>query len=213
MRIPLPFLAHSRVRSDLHRDGESLAQDVIALCVDAVLYAHGDEDGWLQQRYGMNRLDIFDALFQGLSYWYQHQPQDFQPIVESYTKDGVQSVTDFPTIIYTSGTALLANQLYSTAMLLLLQNKPRFTGRRESTSSSMSIVWHAHRICGIAMQNESKATWDPCLVASSMVAARTVTHQSQHAAIITTLERVQSLTGYTFNADRLRHEWDMADGW
>jgi hypothetical protein len=158
-------------------------------------------------------VEIYTALVQGLSYWYQHRPQDFQPVVELYPTDGVHSGTDFPIIIFTSGAALLANQLYSTAMLLLLQNKPRFAGRRNSTSSSMSTVWHAHRICGIAMQNESKATWDPCLVASLMVAARTVTHKSQHAAVITTLRTAQGLTGYSFDADRLRREWDMADGW
>jgi hypothetical protein len=157
MRIPLPFDAHNRVLSTNQHSAEHLAQDVIALCVDAVLYAHGDEDGWQQQRYGLSRVEIYTALIQGLSYWYQHRPQDFQPVVELYPTDGVHSGTDFPRIIFTSGAALLANQLYSTAMLLLLQNKPRFAGRRNSTSSSMSTVWHAHRICGIAMQNESKA--------------------------------------------------------
>lgn len=179
------------------------------------MFSQGDEDRWLQQRYGLNRVEVWKTLLQGFAHWYKHRPQEFQPIIELYPKDGVQSDNDFPMVVFTGGAAILANQLYHTGMLLLLQNKPRFADRPSSSSSVMSTLWHAHRICGIAIQNDGSESWDPCLVASLIVAARTVTHSSQHAAIVYTFETVQRLTGWNVSqyAEELRREWQLADGW
>jgi hypothetical protein len=41
-------------------------QNAIALCVDAVMYAQGDDDQWLQQRYGLNRAEVWKTLVHGL---------------------------------------------------------------------------------------------------------------------------------------------------
>jgi hypothetical protein len=197
---------------------DSIAQyayDAIALCVDSAMFALGDDDRWLQHRYGLNRVEVWKALVQGFAHWYMHRPQAFQPIIELYPKDGVLTENDYPTIVFTSGAALLANQLYHTGMLLLLQNRPRFANKPSLNSPSMSTLWHAHRICGIAIQNDRSGWWDPCLVASVIVAGRTATHVSQHSAIISTLQSVQRLTGWSIDpcVDQLKNEWRLADAW
>lgn len=197
LRIPLPFLAHSRLPSTHGVTFAECAQNAIALCVDAVMFSHGDDDRWLQQRYGSSRVEVWKTLLHGLGLWYRSRPQEFQPIIELYPKDGIRHDHDFPTIVFTSGAALLANQLYHTAMMLLLQHKPRFEARIGSSSSSMSKMWHIHRICGIAINNDGAESWDPCLVASLIVAARTVTHKSQLLAVLSALQHVQMLTGWT----------------
>jgi hypothetical protein len=132
-----------------------------------------------------------------------------------YSKDGIQSEHDFPIIAFTSGAALLANALYHLGMLLLLQNKPRIHGRTGSNSSAMSTLWHSHRICGIAIQNDQPTTWDPTLVASLIVAARTLTHRDQQAIIVQTLQNAQRLTKWniTRSIEGLTSEWRLADGW
>lgn len=215
VRIPLPFMAENLFRSTSNDNIARCAQDSVALCVDAVMFSQGDEDRWLQQRYGLNRVEVWKTLIQGFTHWYIHRPQEFQPIIELYPKDGVKSDNEFPMVVFTGSAAILANQLYHTGMLLLLKNKPRFADKPNSNSSSMSSLWHAHRICGIAIQNDGLGSWDPCLIASLIVAARTVTHGSQHAAIFDALEAVQRLTGWNISqyTAELRTEWQLADGW
>jgi hypothetical protein len=209
MRIPLPTLAPNRLSLRDNRATDQCTQNVIALCVDAVMFSHGDDDRWLQQRYKLNRTDTWKALLHGLGVWFRHRSEEFHPVIELYPKDGIQSDNDFPTIVFTNGAALLANQLYHCGMLLLLQNMPRFAGELSRGSSSMSLLWHVHRICGIAIHNDGPDTWDPCLVASLLVAARTVTHRSQQSAIVHTLETAQRITGWKV----LRHIEDLTDGW
>ncbi|KAH7406651.1 hypothetical protein DE146DRAFT_607321 [Phaeosphaeria sp. MPI-PUGE-AT-0046c] len=201
IRLPLPFLAHSRLPSTPDDDFTEFTRNAIALCVDTVMFAQGDDDRWLQHRYGLVRVEVWNTLLHGLGLWYRSRPQEFQPIIELYPKDGIQNEHGFPTIVFTSGAALLANQLYHTAMVLLLQHKPRFDTRTGSSSTSMSVLWHIHRICGIAINNDGTETWDTCLVASFIIAARNATHKSQQLAVLSALRNVQKLTGWSV----LRH--------
>lgn len=214
-RIPLPLLI---AESEARRINDQIARcaySIIALCVDTSMFAQGDDDRWLQQRYGLNRVEVWKKLVQDFAHWYMHRSQAFQPIIELYSRDGVRTDDDYPTIVFTSGAALLANQLYHTGMLLLLQNRPRFADKPSQHAPSMSTLWHAHRICGIAIQNDRPGWWDPCLVASLIVAGRTATHTSQHSAIVRTLESVQRMTGWIIEpyVEQLRTEWQLADDW
>lgn len=216
--LPPPFtLAASQALCPRARTDEifQCANEAVALCVDAAIYRQGDEGRWLQQRYGRGRLNIWRMLVDELEKWFVNRPQNFQAILELYPKDGTQSKDEFPTIVFSNGAAILANQLCHTAMLLLLQNKPRFAGQANYNSSFMSTLWHSHRISGIAINNERRDCWDPCLLASLLVAARMATHESQHSAILNTLESVQELTGWSISQhlNNLRTEWQQAKAW
>ncbi|CAI4215611.1 unnamed protein product [Parascedosporium putredinis] len=88
------------------------------------------------------------GLIEELSSWYAHRPEEVKPMVDLDGKGDA-----FPTILFTTGAALLSNQLYHTGMLLLLRNRPRTfkgVGTGHKPSSSMSSLWHARRICGIS---------------------------------------------------------------
>ncbi|KAJ4299910.1 hypothetical protein N0V90_005157 [Kalmusia sp. IMI 367209] len=218
VRIPLPTVSITAWEYISATDSERVfryAHDAVALCIDATVFNQGDEDKWLQQQYGLNRVELWKTLVSGFSRWYKHRPQDFQPVIELYPRDGAISEDGFPTIVFSSGATLMANQLYHTGMLLLLQNKPRFIDRHDSQSPSMSMLWHAHRVCGISLSNDRWDCWDPSLLASLLVAAKTVTHQSQHRAILGTLESVQQLTGWNIShhVEQLALEWQQAEGW
>jgi hypothetical protein len=188
---------------------------MVGFCVEAAMFVQGDDDRWLQHRYGLDRVEVWKMLVQKFAHWYKNRSQNFQSIIELYPNDGILADDDYPTIIFTSGTALLANQLYHTGMLLLLQNKPRFADTPNQNLPYMSTLWHAHRVCGIAIQNDRLEWWDPCLVASLLVAGRTATHASQHDTLTRTLEFVQRLTGWVIDPyiQRLRADWVMANGW
>jgi hypothetical protein len=179
------------------------------------MFVQGDDDRWLQHRYGLNCVELRKMLVQKFDRWSKRRLQTFQPIIDLYFKDDILADDDYPTIIFTSGAALLAHQLYHTGMLLLLQNKPRFADKSNQNLPYMSTLWHSHRVCGIAIQNDRLDCWDPCLVASLIVAGRTATHASQHDTLTRTLEFVQRMTGWVIDPymQQLRADCRLANGW
>ena len=214
-RIPLPLLSTWPDDTVGPDSVARYAYEMVGLCVEAAIFIQGDDDRWLQHRYGLNFVEVWKVLVQKFAHWYRRRSQTFQPIIELYPKDGILADDEYPTIIFTSGAALLANQLYHTGMFLLLQNKPRFADKSNQKLPNMSTLWHSHRVCGIAIQNDRLDCWDPCLVASLLVVGRTVTHASQHDTLTRTLEFVQRLTGWVIDPyiQQLRADLRLADGW
>ncbi|KAL0943376.1 C6 zinc finger domain-containing protein [Colletotrichum truncatum] len=145
-------------------------------------------------------------LSDALGVWYTNRAQEFRPMVEI---DGGGDDNLFHIILFTNGAAVFANQLYHTAMLLLLQNKPRTLQAAGKKSSSMSPLWHAQRVCGIALNNDRRDSWDLCLVASLYLAAQRMTYEPQQRAILECLERVKSLTGWDVDgfSSKVREDW------
>ena len=126
--------------------------------------------------------------------------------VDSKDDDG------FPLLLFTSGAGLMANQLYHTAMLLMLQNKPRtYRISTRRVAEGMSALWHGRRVCGIALANDARECWDPSLVASFAVAARGMTHSDQHRTLLEKLDDVGRLTGWKVGYYRkfLMEEWGL----
>ncbi|KAF1954974.1 hypothetical protein CC80DRAFT_549693 [Byssothecium circinans] len=218
VRIPLPASLDPTLCCMKNASEDRIcryAQEAVGRCIDATILSRGDEDRWLQQRYGLNRVELWRKLASGFDDWYRHRPLEFQPVIELYPRDGTYSEDEFPIISFSSGATTLANQLYHTGMLLLLQNKPRFVTLPHSNSPTMSLLWQAQRVCGIAVNNDRWDCWDPSLVASLLVAAKTATHQSQHTVLLRTLTHVQQLTGWNVSRhiNCLEREWQQAVDW
>ncbi|KAF2013997.1 hypothetical protein BU24DRAFT_452773 [Aaosphaeria arxii CBS 175.79] len=215
----LPTFAPTTSLSRNYAGNEDLvlqvSRDAIAVCLEACVFCNEDDDKRIERRYGRNRVEAWTNLVQSLEQSYNNRPREFRPIVELYPRDGRHSDDEFPTIVFTNGAAILANQLYHTGMLLLLQNKPRFSTQRSSSSPFMSILWHARRVCGIATNNDRRECWDPCLLASFLAAARTATHRSQHTAIVTAIGGMDRLTSWKIprHLNALQEEWRLAEGW
>ncbi|UQC81881.1 uncharacterized protein CLUP02_07367 [Colletotrichum lupini] len=151
-------------------------------------------------------------LSDALGSWYTNRAQEFRPMVEM---DGGDE-TLFPVVLFTNGAAVFANQLYHTAMLLLLQNKPRTlqaatAAGKKSSSSSMSPLWHAQRVCGIALNNDRRDSWDLCLVASLYLAAQRMTYEPQQKAILGCFDRIKSMTGWNVDgfSTKVREDWGL----
>ncbi|KAK1974603.1 hypothetical protein LZ30DRAFT_574713, partial [Colletotrichum cereale] len=154
------------------------------------------------------------VLGDALGAWYANRTQEFRPMAEM---DGDESL--FPVVLFTNGAAVFANQLYHTAMLLLLQNKPRTlqpapAAAKRSSAASSSPLWHAQRVCGIALNNDRRDSWDLCLVASLYLAAQRMTYEPQQRAILECFERVKALTGWNVDgfSARARQDWGMDVG-
>ncbi|SPO06980.1 uncharacterized protein DNG_09674 [Cephalotrichum gorgonifer] len=204
-RVPLytphdfPFGQRSPLASKVFTS----TSEILVLLAQTMTLIFGAHD----TTHGETRVEKWTSLLEGLGTWFTNRCQEFTPMVEV---DGKQDA--FPTLLFTNGAGLLANQIYHTAMLLMLQNRPRtikLPGVR--MSSAMSSLWHARRVCGIALANDSRECWDPSLVASFVVASRGMTHSAQHLLLLNKLREIGRLTGWKVDHYRavLMEEWGV----
>jgi hypothetical protein len=137
--------------------------------------------------------------------WYSNRPQDFKPVLELEKQDRL-----FPLLLFTNSAAIMANQLYHTAMLLLLQHRPRTLAAEAGRSPKQSPLRHAQKICGISLNNTDPNGWDFSLVASLYMAAKRMTYGPQQDAILGKMEQVVSMTGWKLSslAPQLRQTWN-----
>ncbi|OOF90229.1 hypothetical protein ASPCADRAFT_135342 [Aspergillus carbonarius ITEM 5010] len=197
VQLPLcsmPDLSTLSRMESVQNKTRTYAHIILWLCGNALMvyhHQHAAPRQWLE-------------VFEHLDQWYHLRPTEFQPMVDSTDGPG------FPLLLFVNGAGILCNQLYHTAMLLLLQCKPR-TALLNLQSPTLSPLWHAQRICGIAMNNDRRESWDPCLIASFLVAARRMTHEAQQTEILQGLERVGVITGWRVDEYlmQLREDWSL----
>lgn len=159
----------------------------------------------------MRTVDHWVQIASELNEWYHNRPHEFQPVLELGIQDLVPgSQETFPVILFINGAGIFSNQLYHTAMLLLIRDKPRTARLADQQPSTMSPLWHARRICSIALNNDRREWWDVSLLASLLVAARCMTHESQHQSILDGFDRIRALTGWDISESlrHLREEWN-----
>lgn len=183
---------------------EALKYDLnpLVLCAQALNYCFGNE---VAQPGGLGTTQRWKVLSEALVLWYNNRPSELKPMFELGHNDQL-----FPLILFSSGTAILANQMFHTAMLLLLQNRPRtLLGGGRGRSVTMSPLWHAQRICGISLSNESRSTWDFSLVGSLYLGARGMTYEPQQRTILSGIERIAGVTGWDLEPLRMKliGEW------
>ncbi|KAL3262840.1 hypothetical protein ABHI18_002348 [Aspergillus niger] len=211
--FPVPSLLILSSIEEVRQRTRAYAHVLLWLCGKALRVYHqqasSDQIAAPQQQLD-SWLDVFDAIEQ----WYHLRPHEFQPMVDLGIDDQLpRAESGFPLLLFANGTGAFSNQLYHTAMLLLLQCKPR-TALLGLQSITLSPLWHSQRICGIALNNDRRESWDPCLIASFLVAARRMTHESQQQEILEGFERVRDITGWDLGdyMTQLREDWSFLDG-
>ncbi|OQD89053.1 hypothetical protein PENANT_c003G00081 [Penicillium antarcticum] len=148
--------------------------------------------------------------------WYNERPVDVQQIVDIRGGEADQIDPDhnssFPILIYTTPMALVANVVYHMTSLLLLTHKPRLLKSLPGPRCYTSHIWHAQSIAGVAASNDSPEQWDPILVASLLIIARDMTHESQQAVLLERLARITGTTGIKLDheTEALQATWNMA---
>ena len=189
----------------LSRESLSYDREPLFLCARVLNHCFGQDVASTPGIHlGLGTTQKWKSLFESLNIWYSNRPQDSKPMLEIEENDQL-----FPLILFTNDVAVLANQLYHASMLLLLQNRPRTLQNEHGRSIFMSPLWHAQRICGISLNNDSRENWDFSLVASLYLAAKRMTYEPQQQAILRGIERIGSITGWNLNAlaMQLVQEW------
>ncbi|KAK0758309.1 hypothetical protein N5P37_008706 [Trichoderma harzianum] len=181
------------------------AHEPLVLCTEVLDFSFGDEEvaRSLNAEPTKPRAVRWKSIVDNLSDWYTNRPSTFRPVIEISNDE-----FSFPIVYFTSGAATFANQLYHTAMMLILAHKPRTLQLDQRRSSSLSQLWHAQRICGIAINNNRGECWDPCLLTSFYLAAQRMTHESQQREILLGFKHISSLGWRTDGfIERLNQDW------
>ncbi|KAJ9157199.1 hypothetical protein NKR23_g408 [Pleurostoma richardsiae] len=152
-------------------------------------------------------------LMSGLQEWHISRPLELQELVQHEGKD-----LSFPTVLFTSWAGVFSNIIYHVAMFLMLRHRPQTMesqqerDRTEATAAHVSPLWHARRVCGIAVSSDSQNTqcWDPCIIAAFSLAARRMTHPNQQTELLLCLDRIKA-SGWRIDSltRRLRDEWGL----
>lgn len=145
-------------------------------------------------------------LFTIIEHWYDTRPPTMHPLVTQPARDG----RPFPTLLFGSGAAISGNQLHHTAALLMLQNLPRHDASRPQRRppSSHSLLWHARRICAIAICNEHHGCWTNS-IQPLWLAGQVMSHASEHQAIVDIYARIEKESGWgaMWRAEDLKLFW------
>ncbi|KAF5630937.1 transcriptional regulatory protein pro-1 [Fusarium sp. NRRL 52700] len=205
--IPIPSIVSREASSPigmLSREPHRCGREPVLLCTEVLNYCFGGDIQTDPDTVRLPAAHRWKAFSEALHKWYSNRPTDFKPMLE--TEDGEQL---FPLVLFTNGSAILANQLYHTSMLLLLQNRPRTLPKEHGRNIYLSPLWHAQRICGISLNNDTRTNWDFSLLASFYFAAKRMTYEPQQHAILRGIDRIGSLTGWNVNSlsAQLMHEW------
>ncbi|TVY51040.1 Transcriptional regulatory protein moc3 [Lachnellula cervina] len=141
--------------------------------------------------------------------WYEGRPEEMKPII-SIPPGEEKDDSPFPTVLYGHGSAISGNQMYHTAALLMLQEKPAgLTVRRKQKS----IFWHARQICAISESNTHHGAWTNS-IQPIWIAGKLMSHPSEHRAILKIYDRIERDLGWKtrWRRDDLKAWWGDADG-
>jgi len=161
-------------------------------------------------RNGVQRSDLqgnmkpegWHGLFNELEAWYRGLPTEMTAIL-SIPTDPTSTTNPFHTLMFSSGAAVAGNQLYHTAMLLMLAVKPK-----EVSVESRSRLWHARQICAITISNDHHGAWTNS-IQPVWLAGQLMSSPVEHRAIINLYERIERDTGWgaTWRVKDLQAHW------
>jgi len=180
---------------------DTYANYAVFLCANCVVY--------LKKRNGCDSdVSRWTELLGLLDDWYTERPEEMKPILTIPALQG-EAHSPFPTVLYGNGPAVSGNQLYHTAMLLMLQEKP---GGLQPQRKQKSIFWHARQICAISESNTHHGAWTNS-IQPIWIAGKVMSHPSEHNVILDVLERIERETGWvtSWRREDLKTWWGDSD--
>ena len=140
------------------------------------------------------------SLFDELKQWQLNLSLEMLPV---FSHSGSTDDNPFPTVIYSNGAAVSGNQLWHTAMLIMLRRKPT-----SIKVESRSMLWHARHICGISQSNAHHGAWVNS-IQPLWIAGRLMSSPAEHCCILELFAKIEKETGWNaaWRAADLREYW------
>lgn len=182
---------------------DTYANYAVFLCANCVAYLKACK-GWAPETQESRWIELINLLDD----WYTVRPEEMRPIFSISLNEG-NIHRPFPTVLYGNGPAVSGNQLYHTAMLLMLQERP---DRLQVQRRQKSIFWHARQICAISESNTHHGAWTNS-IQPIWIAGKVMSHPSEHRAILDILERIEQETGWvtSWRREDLKAWWGDYD--
>lgn len=137
----------------------------------------------------------WESLWKQVNSWQQELPLELRPILNIPAgKISDAETQTFPTVMYTTGTAMVASLLHHFSAMVMLQIKPRVL--KLSRHNRQSAAWYAVQVCGISISNESPGAWDVAVVAAVLNAGRLLSFEGQQRELLAHVSRIQKATGW-----------------
>jgi hypothetical protein len=182
----------------------AISIDVMRLCFQPPDQSDTESSRAITNLTSEARHERWKTLLGDLREWYTVRSAGIQALID---RDGAGAT--FPTVLFTDDDGTFANMMYHIAMYVLLTHRPKsLLFRAEGDRTHMSSLWHAQRVCGIAITSDQQC-WDPCMIAAFWFAARRMTHPDQQKDIVACLERLLTASNWRVGGlvDRLREEF------
>ncbi|KAF7929179.1 uncharacterized protein EAE98_005098 [Botrytis deweyae] len=182
---------------------DTYANYAVFLCANCVAYLKACK-GWAPETQDSRWIELVNLLDD----WYTVRPEEMKPIL-SISLNESEIHRPFPTVLYGNGPAVSGNQLYHTAMLLMLQERP---DRLQVQRRQKSIFWHARQICAISESNTHHGAWTNS-IQPLWIAGKVMSHPSEHRAILDILKRIEQETGWvtSWRREDLKAWWGDYD--
>lgn len=142
----------------------------------------GEANGYNSEVYLQRWLRLWDDL----QAWETDRPAEMLPLE-------IIETAPFPHILYVHWAAISSSQLYHTACILLLGMTPKTLNLKLGTAGSP--ISHAKRICGISLTNPHQGCLNNA-IQPLWIAARLLSHKSEHALVVKLLRDVETMTGW-----------------
>ncbi|KAH7382922.1 fungal-specific transcription factor domain-containing protein [Cadophora sp. MPI-SDFR-AT-0126] len=182
---------------------DTYANYAVFLCANCVAYLK-DCNAWARESRRSRWIELVDLLED----WHLDRPEEMKPILTISLQEG-DVHRPFPTVLYGNGPAVSGNQLYHTAMLLMLQERP---SNIQLSRKLKSTFWHARQICAISESNTHHGAWTNS-IQPIWIAGKVMSHPSEHKAILNILERIERETGWvtSWRREDLKAWWGDCD--
>ena len=142
----------------------------------------GDDNGCTPEVFSSKWLQLWGEL----QCWFSERPSELVPMQTVSRKP-------FPHIFFIHWAAISSNQLYHTACILLLKMMPK--GTNLPRSPTLSLLWHARRICGISLANPHQGCLNNA-IQPLWIAGRLFSHITEHQQIIQLIRDIEAETGW-----------------
>jgi hypothetical protein len=185
-------------------------RSLLLIAANVINLMHDKEIGSSQRRL-LPWVSVWQHAWQDLEDWHITALLCIQPVFE---RASFESSDSYPIMIFATGAAILTAQLYHTVAYILLNAKPRSVTLDTHGSTSISALWHASRVCAIAVSNRQRSNWDLMMVPMLERSAMRMTHTAQHLPVIASLQFVQDNLGWKVQGviDRLTIYWSHGEG-
>ena len=158
----------------------------------------------LQRDQTSKELNQWKALHDLLEDFYNCRPEAMQPLM-SYPSILDDENNLFPMVLFGTGAAVMANLLYHTASILLLQHKPTDI---ELPKNHKSIVWHARQILGTVAECQQGSV-TPFAYQPLVIAGKAVVDSVEQEKILEMIRSLEQTSGWrsSWCVEELQATW------